>query len=325
MARKVKSRLLDTREARSKLTPNPNKPHYVQVERGVHLGYRRLKGKAGTWCGRHYVGGSKYKEESFATADDLSDADGAEVLDFWQAVDALRKRRQERAQEDAGIPAGPFTMNDAMDHYRARLEKNGRDGASRNARQKYDAWVKAKLGGKEAGKITTRQWEDLLIAVAKSPPKLRTKDPAKPKFRAADTSDEGVRRRRASAVRLWTVVKAALNASWRDGKIASDSNWKRVKTFEGVDGVRLDFLSVAEARRLVNACTPDFRSVVQAGLLTGARWSAIAALTVEDFNAAAGTNAPPVYAGPPAPCCYAPPPAYYAPGYPVYRGGWRRR
>lgn len=288
MARKVRNRSLDTREARSKLKPNPNTPHYIAVERGTHLGYRKLKGQAGTWVERRYLGGGKYAEASFATADDIDDADGAVILDYWQAFDAVRKHRRERAQEDAGIATRAFTVDDAMDLYCAALERLGRDDAAGTARGKYNAWAKAKLGKKEAGKVTTKAFEDLLDAIAKSPARLRTKPGAKPAFRVADKTDEGTRRRRATANRLWTVLKAALNASWRDGKIASDAAWRRVKTFEGVDGQRVDFFSVAEAKRLTDVCPSDFRKIVQAGLLTGGRWGALTALTVEDFNEDAG-------------------------------------
>ena len=46
---------------------------------------------------------------------------------------------------------------------------------------------------------------------------------------------------------------------------------------------------MAEAKRLLNACDPDFRLLVQAALETGARYSELAALTVVDFNADVGT------------------------------------
>ena len=45
------------------------KPHYRLLEPGLHIGYRRLKGRkgrpavAGTWVARHYVGGQSYLVE----------------------------------------------------------------------------------------------------------------------------------------------------------------------------------------------------------------------------------------------------------------------
>jgi integrase len=81
-----------------------------------------------------------------------------------------------------------------------------------------------------------------------------------------------------------TTLKAALNLSWRDGKVASDTAWRRVQPFEGVDAARVGYLSVAEAKRLINAAGPDFRRMVKAALQTGGRWSQLAQLAVSDFQ-----------------------------------------
>jgi integrase len=175
--------------------------------------------------------------------------------------------------------------------YCAGLERAGRN-AARDVRGKYCAWAKGRFGHREASKITTRQFEDFFDEIAESPPKRRTKAGSKkPRFRAADKSEEGARKRRATAKRLWTMLKAALNSAWRAGKIPSDAAWKRVKVFEGVDGVRVDYLRIAETTRLVNACEPDFRRLVQGGLLTGGRYGSLISLVIGDFNADAGTVA----------------------------------
>jgi integrase len=43
-------------------------------------------------------------------------------------------------------------------------------------------------------------------------------------------------------------------------------------------------LSIAEVVRLVNACEPEFRKLVRAALVTGARYGELAALRASDFN-----------------------------------------
>jgi hypothetical protein len=63
MARKVKDKALDSREARGKLKAR-GKPYYRIVEEGAHLGYRRLQGRAGTWVARHYAGNQQYEVEA---------------------------------------------------------------------------------------------------------------------------------------------------------------------------------------------------------------------------------------------------------------------
>jgi hypothetical protein len=48
-------------------------------------------------------------------------------------------------------------------------------------------------------------------------------------------------------------------------------------------------LTTDEARRLLNACGEAFREIVEAALLTGARYGELAAMTASDFNPDSGT------------------------------------
>ena len=50
-----------------------------------------------------------------------------------------------------------------------------------------------------------------------------------------------------------------------------------------------DYLSIAEAKRLLNACEPDFRALVRGALESGCRYSELARLEVHDFNVDVGT------------------------------------
>jgi integrase len=86
-------------------------------------------------------------------------------------------------------------------------------------------------------------------------------------------------------------LRAALNHAFHDSKIESDIAWRKVKPFGNVDSARIRYLTVAEAKRLINACDREFRPLVQAALNTGARYGELARLQVRDFNADAGTVA----------------------------------
>jgi len=92
-----------------------------------------------------------------------------------------------------------------------------------------------------------------------------------------------------TANRILTILKAALNHAFANGRTANDAEWRRVKPFKGVDGARQRFLDPAESRRLVNACDADFKLMVQAALLTGCRYSELCRLRGSDFDADAGT------------------------------------
>jgi integrase len=95
---------------------------------------------------------------------------------------------------------------------------------------------------------------------------------------------EAKRARRATANRILAVLKAILNKAFEDEKVADDKAWRRVTPFEKVDVPRVRFLTEAESIRLVNSCKPEFRPLVRAALLTGARYGELVRMTVGAFN-----------------------------------------
>jgi integrase len=84
-------------------------------------------------------------------------------------------------------------------------------------------------------------------------------------------------------------LRAALNRAWKGGRVTSRDAWERMEPFKGVGAARMRYLDVAEAKRLVNGCEPEFRALVQAALQTGCRYGELAYLTVEDFERDSGT------------------------------------
>jgi integrase len=133
-----------------------------------------------------------------------------------------------------------------------------------------------------------REWH---AALAEAPARLRTRKLAKQRnIRDIDIEDpNAVRQRRASANRIFGVLKAALNLSFRDEHVASDEAWRRVKPFREASAPKIRYLSHTETQRLVNACEPPFRPLVQCALLTGCRYGEIVGFRVGDFERHAGT------------------------------------
>jgi integrase len=286
MPRKVRSRELDSREARSRLKPR-GMPYYKSLDQKLHLGYRRLRRKSGTWWYRVYLGDRQYAVEPIGTADDQATADGVEILDFWQAQDKARELMASRVSN--GKVIGPLTVRAALEQYLEWMESNRR--SAYDARRRAEAFIYPKLGDIECSALTADMLHKWHVGLAKALPRARTAPGKAQQHRTFNGDDEAIRRRRASANRVLTILKAALNRAWRAGKISSDSEWRRVEPFEAVDAARIRYLTVAESKRLLNACDPDFRRLCQAALATGARYGEIAALQVQDFNADASTIA----------------------------------
>ena len=287
MARTVRDANLETRTARSRLTAR-GKPYYRTLDAGLHLGYRRNR-NGGVWVMRSYVGGQSYKVERIGPADDKADADGSAFLSFHHAQAKARKHFVARKREAAGLPAhsGPYTVKDCVTAY--LLWMDGARKSAKDARARAEALIVPKLGDTECARLTADEIQRWLNDLAKQPPRLRTKKGEKQQYRDMDGDPEAKRRRRATANRTLTILKAALNRAWRAGKISSDDAWRRVEPFEQADAARARYLSVEEAKRLINSSGKEFRMLVQAALATGARYGELAALNVGDFNADSST------------------------------------
>ena len=116
-----------------------------------------------------------------------------------------------------------------------------------DARRRYLALIKEPLGHIEVAALTAKKVREWHSDLAKLAPRLRTKDGEEQQYRKLGKDEEAKRRRRASANRTLTVLKAALNMAWREGEATSDSEWRRVEPFENVDAARVRYLTIAEA------------------------------------------------------------------------------
>ena len=214
------------------------------------------------------------------------------------ACSLSRKRKNERAhgssvtaREQAGDFAPldrPYTVADALADYRADYQRR-----SGKATDRLDAsaaaWIRPELGTVPLDKLTKGRIVGWRQKIAETPPRLRTRPGEAQKHREADESPEAVRRRRSTADRVLTILKATLNHAHREGRCASDDSWRTVRPFREADAAKLRYLSDDEARRLTNACPANFRALVTAALLTGCCYGELAAMTADDFNPDAGT------------------------------------
>jgi integrase len=276
MARRIRNADLETRQARTRLKAR-GKPYWQAIGLGLHLGYRKSKGRA-VWVVRRYLGSRTYRVETVALADDTEDADGANVLTFWQAQAHARDMRAPRG--------GPYTVNQAVSDY---LSGHLVDKASHDeVRARLRAYVPPHFAGTPVDELTADQLRKWHRDIANVGPRIRTRRGAKQRIGSL-SGDEAVRKRRASANRCLAWLKAALNYAVSSGKVTCAPVWSQVKAFKGVDIPRSRYLTVDECRRLMEAANPEFRILVEAALQTGARYSELARLRVGDFNPVAGT------------------------------------
>lgn len=303
MARKARDSRLDTRTVRLKLAP-AKEPYWRVLEPGRALGYRRLAdGKPGTWTARHgeRVGGRHvYQFQALGTADDYSDADDIAVMTFGQAQETARGFFAALLASPAKT-AAPITVAEAVADHMADYE-------ARSARATaamlltVNAHILPALGKVLVKDLTAQRIRDWRNALVKAPPRRRK--PAVGKrtlpYNAAVSAAratkapvidprERLRQRQSTVNRVLTILKAALNLAFRNGRVDSDLAWRRVPPFPGANQPRIRYLTDDEAVRLVNACPPDFRRLVIAALLTGADYGELRTARVRDLDLGAHT------------------------------------
>ncbi len=278
MARSAKDTRLDNRTARLKLAKS--RRYQVTIRDGLALCYRRTAQGFGVWKARIEGVDGRETLQGIGAADDYTDADGVEVLDFYQAQDRARDLAKHR-------PAPSYTVGEAIDHYLTWYREH------RKAVEATEATIRAHIrpafGDRPVASLTATElkaWRDKL---ARQPARKRTGIGKAQQHKTERGSDEdkaeAKRARRATANRILAVLKAILNKAFEDEKVRDDSAWRRVKPFEKVDVPRVRFLTEPESLRLVNACDAGFRPLIRAALLTGARYGELVRMTVGAFNA----------------------------------------
>ena len=281
MARTVKDANLQTREGRSKLKID-HQPYWRGIELGAHVGYRKGK-RGGVWMARWRTSAGGYKKKRLGVADDVSDADGIEVLDWAQAQEAARQQFVAWRQQATGKADGDLTVARAMEVYLEDCEERGVKGLT-PTRYSIDAHILPKLGAVLVADLTAEQIQSWHRGLSRAPARLRSRKTDSQKHKPAATTAEQRRQRQATANRVLGMLKAALNHAFASKKVTSDEEWRRVKPFKKVDAPRIRYLSEADAVRLINGCAEDFRPMVQAALLTGCRYAELTRLECRDFN-----------------------------------------
>lgn len=284
-----------TDKQRRSLEPR-RKPYWMRLDeiRGCAIGFRKSNQRqgrtaTGSWILRVRRNGA-YTESSFATASDEEwlPANGSTILDYFQARSRAHKlfiqNLSSRKFEGKIVSVG-----DAMEDYIADRERRGLDISDVTYRVR--AHIAPALGQTLLSELSTPILEKFLHDTANRPPIRRSAMYThEPQYaRDVDMADPATRRKRqASANRIWSDLRAALNCAYRAGWTDTRA-WTRVQTFRSTDAARQGFFSLEDCGRLLAACAVDFRDLVHAALVTGCRYGELCALRVSNFDRTAGT------------------------------------
>jgi len=291
LPRSARHSSLETRTARMRLGVRRT-PYFAKIAKALSLGYYR-GAVSGSWIARYYRGAQSYDTTAIGLADDTIDADGVTVFDYWQAQGQAQQWGERQRLIAAGsLRKGTYTVGDAVTDYLGEIKAEKKPSAVRGAKYVFDAWILPELGSIQVEKLTTDRLNRWRNKLATQPKRVRTKRTATEQATRETPDDEDARRaRKATANRILTMLKAALNRAFYADRVSSDTAWRKVKPFGRVDEAVVRYLNAVEARHLVNACADDFRKLVQAALFTGCRYAELTRLKCGEFNLDSGTLA----------------------------------
>ncbi len=194
---------LNTRERRKRLPPR-HEPYYVDVAKGVAIGYRKGV-MAASWYLRRF-NGSKYHKRELGQADDDAPPDGVRVLSW---PDVVKLAIVEPARADAY--SAKYSVQQCIADYFERRRARGRSSESiRIDEGKVRAFAE-KFGSVQVAALTTsslQSWRDRLVS-----------QPAAD----ADISDskrrDRLRASQGTANRVWASCRAALLTGLRPGEL----------------------------------------------------------------------------------------------------------
>ncbi|MEN8204378.1 MAG: tyrosine-type recombinase/integrase [Pseudomonadota bacterium] len=251
---------IDSPTKRNKLTPK-REPYWQKITAGQYLGFRRTK-TGGSWVARVRVNDQQRYQV----------LDVPEAWDDKAAYDIAVSKALEWFTTAATVEDHHYRVKNAVSNYVEHLRVNNSEAAAKDAESRLDNHLTDKLKDCQLTQLKTvqlKRWHQDLVRVS--------------------DDDEDVRRSKDGANKLLTKLKAALNLAFNNGLVATDREWRRVKPFKDVGGVRILFLTDKQVKRLLEKSDGAFKNLLEAAKLTGARYGELTNILVADLDAKHGT------------------------------------
>ena len=231
-------------------------PYWHKISAGRYLGYRRTLA-GGSWNTRMRTDDNKQKYHALEGE-----------LKFEEAL----KAATEWMDSIGGIENHRYTLENVVKDYVKHLEINNGKASSRDVELRLEKHLSTKLLNTELSSLNTAQLKRLHNGM------VNTKG-----------DDEEERKSKDSANRVLSVLKAALNLAFREGRVTSNTPWNRVDAFKNVSANRRLFLTDKQVTNLLKKAKGGFYNLLKAGVLTGARYGELASAKVKDFDPGDGT------------------------------------
>lgn len=248
--------IIHTIKGRKDLKPR-SAPYFRKIEPRCYIGYRKYKdGKNGSWVFRYSTTANPKKRYNVTLGNE-------DTLSFDEAQrEAVKLFSRYRT-----IGSHGYTVKDAVDAYIIHLEKHNSPRAAKDTRQRLNKHISDELYRTKVADLTTatlKNWRDSYLKSSDDP--------------------EVVRKSKDGANRLFTMLRAALNLAYELDIVNDSTAWSKVKAFKAVSKARTYFLTIDEKNQLINEANGAFKDLIQAAILTGARYSELTGAARSHFD-----------------------------------------
>jgi len=250
---------LQSKTARKRLKVRTS-PYFSNIGSGRALGYRKQSaGHAGKWIFRHTneLTGT-YAKETIGTADDLTAANGSDILSYTQALALIARKSNADPAE--------VSVQEALDNWAAWKSKT-----ASSDKQRTDYANTAKRLGKAFGRLT--------LATLKANHITKWRDEFLEGY-------DDTRPRMATANRSLATLKAALNMAANENAYDGKRVWDTVSKFksEASFGARMIMLTDQQESEVIAAARADLATLLTAMQMTGARYGELRQVLSDDLN-----------------------------------------
>lgn len=221
---------------RDALTPRREPYWAVGIEKGCHIGFRKIDAERGSWIAR------RRNEDGAKVYRSLGEVTAAFGYD-----DAVRSAREWFAQREAGVVSDDATVETICREYvEDRLREKG-EACATDLRQRFartiDGTPFGRLPVERLRTETIKRWRD------------------------------GLEMARGSKNRTFTALRAALNHAVRNRRVSGNVavEWRSIQQYRDADQRRTIFLDLDQRRRLIANADPAVADLITAVALTGAR------------------------------------------------------
>lgn len=246
-------------------------PHWLQLQRGCHLGYRKMTAAGdGVWV-------AKYRDAESGRR--LGHSLGAfDELPANERFGAAKRAAEEWfAHMGAGGTSAAVTVSAACGAYVQHLRDQRREDAADDAASRFKRWVGcASLGKVVLQKLThpkVMEWRRSLAKTQTLPHDKKRQGERRPR------TDSALNRDMAS-------LRAALNHALRERLVTTDAAWKAaLLPVQGAGSRRQIYLEPEQRKALVEAAAPEIRPFISGLARLPLRPGALAGLVAADFDA----------------------------------------